>query len=189
MGTLKELRIDLTQKEVEDYLNARFTSFTKRKNALKFTRIHRGAADALASLSQKYKLILVTSRGKLSSVEEELNWFKIREFFTFILTREVAAKYHGVKDIPLFPFQEQRTKLYECVIGLTNLDSKAIVCIGDSLGELEPAKRLQMTTIGVLTGISSKGDLEKVSDFTINDITQVNEVLSRMDRQYTAFDS
>ena len=180
MGTIKGLRINLTQKEVEDYLNARFTSFTKRKNALNFTRIHRGAADALASLSQKYKVILVTSRGKLSSVEEELKWFKIREFFTFILTREVAAKYHGVKDIPLFPFQEQRTKLYECVVGLTKLDPKDIVCVGDSLGELEPAKKLQMTTVGVLTGISSKGELEKVSDYIIQDITQVSEILPRM---------
>ena len=142
------------------------------------TKTHRGAVDTLAFLSHKHKLILVTSRGKLSSVEDELEWFNIRKFFTLIVTREVAARYHGVEDIPLFPFQEQRKKLYECVIGLTKLGPKDTVCIGDSLGELEPAKRLQMTTIGVLTGKSSKRDLEKASDFIIEDIAQVSEILS-----------
>ena len=74
MGTLEQLRISLTEKEVEDYLNARFASFTKRENAFNFTEIHKGVDDTLAYLSQKHKLILVTSRGKLSSVVEELEW-------------------------------------------------------------------------------------------------------------------
>jgi len=167
MGIVKELGIALTEKETKDYLKARFTSFTNRKNALNLTKIHKGAYNVLSSLSKKNKLILATSRGTLSSTEEELEWFKIRRFFSLIVTREVAARYHGVKDIPLFPFREQRTKLYECVIGLTKIDPENMLCIGDSLGELEPAKKLQITTIGVLTGISSKEDMESGSIFTI----------------------
>ena len=174
-GTLRELKINLTQKEVQDYLNARYASFTERENALNLTRIHRGAANTLAALSRRFKLVLVTSRGKLSFVVEELIWFRIRTHFTLIVTRDVAAKYHKVKDIPLFPFQEQRRRLYECVIGVTKSDPENMVCIGDSVGELEPARKLEMTTIGVLTGISGKEELERISDFTVKDITEVKK--------------
>ena len=180
-GTLRELKINLTEKEVQDYLNARYASFTERRNALNLTKIHKGAASTLAALSQGFKLVLVTSRGKLSFVVEELDWFRIRACFTLIVTRDVAAKYHKVKEMPLFPFQEQRRRLYECVIGVTKSDPENMVCIGDSVGELEPARKLHMTTIGVLTGISGKEELERVSDFIIKDITQVSKVLSRMD--------
>lgn len=178
MGTVKALGITLTDEETETYIKTRFASFTNRKNAWNLTKIHKGAYKVLLSLSKKHKLILATSRDTLSSVKEELEWFKIRRFFDLIVTREVAARYHGVEEIPLLPFQEQRTKLYECVIGFTKIDPKDMVCVGDSLGELEPAKRLQMTTIGVLTGISSKEDLEKASVFTIQDITQLVGILS-----------
>jgi beta-phosphoglucomutase-like phosphatase (HAD superfamily) len=53
-GILRELEINLTEKETEDFLNTRFISFTNIKNAGDFTRIHRGARDVLALLSQKY---------------------------------------------------------------------------------------------------------------------------------------
>ena len=53
-------------------------------------------------------------------------------------------------------------KLYECAIGLTRMDPKDMLCIGDSVGELEPAKKLGIETIGVLTGFSSKEDMEIV---------------------------
>lgn len=178
MGIVKELGIKLVEKETKDYLEARFDFFTNRENALKLTKIHGGAYNALSSLSKKYKLILVTSRGTLSSTEEELEWFKIRRFFALIVTREVAAKYHGVESIPLFPFREQRTRLYECVIGLTKICPKNMLCIGDSLGELEPAKKLQIKTIGVLSGIGSKEEMESASIFTIQNITQLVEILA-----------
>jgi len=178
MGIVRELGVTLTEKETKDYLNARFTSFTNRKNALNLTKIHKGAYNILSSLSKRYKLILVTSRSTLSSTEEELEWFKIKRFFSLIVTRTVAARYHGVEDIPLFPFQEQRTKLYECAIGLTKIDPEDMVCVGDSLGELEPAKKLGIKTIGVLTGIGSKEDMENASIFAIQDITQLVGILS-----------
>lgn len=185
MGILKFLNISLTEEETEEYLNARLSSFTDRNNALTLTKIHKGATEALATLSQKCRLILVTSRRKLSSVEEELDWFNIRGFFSLIVTRDVASMHHGVENIPLLPFHEQRAKLYECVIGVTKLDPKALICVGDSVGELEPAKKMQMTTIGVLTGISSRKDLEEFSDLIVHDITKVSEALSRLDCSYT----
>jgi len=113
MGIVKELGIKFTEKETKEYIEASFAYFTKRE-ASNLTKIHNGANNVLALLSRKYKLILVTSRNTLSSTEEELEWFDIRKFFTLIVTREVAARYHGVKDIPLLPFQEQRKKLYVC---------------------------------------------------------------------------
>lgn len=178
MGIVRKLGIRLTKREIEDYLKSRFVSFTKRKNALDLTKIHNGAHDVLSFLSMKYQLVLVTSRDKLSSTEEELEWFKIRRFFDLIVTREVAARYHGVAYIPLLPFQEQRTKLYKCVMGMAKLDPKDMIFVGDSLGELEAAKKLQIKAIGVLTGFSSKEEMEKASIFTIQDVTQLPSILS-----------
>jgi len=42
------------------------------------------------------------------------------------------------------------------------MDPKDMLCIGDSVGELELAKKLGIETIGVLTGFSSKEDMEIV---------------------------
>jgi len=177
MGIVEELGITLTKSEIMDYFNARFASFMKRENALKFTKIHKGAFSTLSSLSERYNLILTTSRDKLSSTEEELSWFNIRDIFTLVVTREFAAEYQGFKDIPLFPFQEQRTKLYECVVDQIKVQPRHILCIGDTPGELMPANRLQMTTVGVLTGMGCKEDLEKCSQFTIQNLNQVKEIL------------
>jgi phosphoglycolate phosphatase-like HAD superfamily hydrolase len=177
MGIVKKLGIELTEKQEEEYIKASFAHFAKRENAMRLTKIHNRAYNVLSLLSKKFKLVLVTSRDSLSSTEEELELFNIREFFAFVITREVAAKYHKAREIPLLPFHEQRTKLYECAIGLTKTDPKDMLCIGDSVGELEPAKKLGMKAIGVLTGFSSKEDMENASISTIQDLTQLIEIL------------
>jgi len=177
MGIIQELGITFTEEEEKDYIEARFAHFTDRENALKFTKIYADAYDVLSTLSKKYKLVLVTSRYTLSSTEEELGWFNIKTFFTLIVTREVAAKYYGVKDIPLLPFQEQRTKLYECAIGLTKINPSEMLCVGDAVSEIEPAKRLGIKTIGVLTGFSTKKDMENASISTIQDLTELIKIL------------
>lgn len=176
LGLIKELGIKFMEKEEEEYIKASFAHFTERE-AVELTKIHNGASNVLSVLSKRFVLVIVTSRDSLSSTEEELEYFKIRKFFKLIVTREVAANYHGVKEIPLLPFQEQRKKLYECAIGLMKIDPADMLCIGDSVGELEPAKKLGIKTIGVLTGFSSKEDMEKASISTIPDITHLVKIL------------
>ena len=177
MGIVKELGIKLTEEEEKEYVEASFAHFTNRENALNFTKIHADAYNVLSTLYKKYKLVLVTSRNILTSTEEELEWFNIKTFFTLIVTREVAAKYYGVRDIPLLPFQEQRTKLYKCAIGLTKIDPDEILCVGDAISEIEPAKKLGIKTVGVLTGYSSKKDMENASIPTVKDLTELTKIL------------
>lgn len=177
MGIAKELGIEFTEKGKKEYVEASFAHFTKRENALRLTKIHNRAYDVLSTLSKKCRLILVTSRDTLSSTEEELELFNIKKFFSLIVTREVAARYYAVEDIPLLPFQEQRGKLYECVIGLTKIDPEDMLCIGDSVGELQSAMKLGIKTIGVLTGFSSKEDMESALISTIQDLTQLVKIL------------
>jgi len=178
MGIVKKLGIRFTEKEEKEYIEASFAHFTNRENAVNLTKIHAGAYNALSTLSKKYKLVLVTSRNNLSSTEEELEWFNIRAFFTLIVTREVAARFYGVKDIRLLPFQEQRTKLYKCAIELTKINPKEMLCVGDAVGEIEPAKKLGIRTIGVLTGFSSKEDMENASIPTIKDFAELVKTLN-----------
>jgi phosphoglycolate phosphatase-like HAD superfamily hydrolase len=177
MGIVKELGIKFAEKEEEEYIKASFAYFMT-KEAFGLTKIHNGVYHVLSRLSKRYKLVIVTSRDALSSTEEELERFNIRKFFSLIVTREVAARYHGVKDIPLLPFQGQRTKLYECAIGLTKINPKDMLCVGDSVGELEPAKKLGIETIGVLTGFSSKEDMERASIPTIQNLIQLTKILN-----------
>ena len=177
MGIIKKLGIKLTEKKTREYIEARFAYFTNRE-AVSLTKIHNDACDVFSILSKKYKLIIVSSRDALSSTEEELELFDIRKFFSLIVTREVAARYYGVKCIPLLPFQEQREKLYKCAIGLTKIDPEHMLCVGDSVGELEPAKKLGIKTIGVLTGFSSKEEIEKASIPTIHNLTQLIKILN-----------
>lgn len=177
MGIVKALGMKFTEREEEEYINASFAHFTKRE-AVKLTKIHRGAYDVLATLSKRYALVIVTSRDTISSTEEELRIFNIKRFFKLIVTREFAARYHGVKEIPLLPFQEQRKRLYECVIGLMKINPKDMLCVGDSVGELQPAKELGIKTLGVLTGFSSKEDMEKASIPTISNLSQLFKILS-----------
>jgi len=174
---IEELGIKLTKKEEEKYIKAGFAHFTTRE-AFSLTKIHNGVYDVLSSLSKRYKLVIVTSRDTISSTKEELEILGVRKFFALIITRESAARYHGVKEIPLLPFQEQRKKLYESVIGLMKIDPKDMLCVGDSVSELRPAKELGINTIGVLTGFSSKEDMEKASIPTISDLNQLLKILN-----------
>jgi phosphoglycolate phosphatase-like HAD superfamily hydrolase len=178
MGIIRELGIKLTETEERRFIEASFAHFTDRENALNLTTIHPGTYNALAVLSRKYKLVLVTSRNTLSSTEEELRWFNIREFFTLIVTREVAAKFYGIKEIPLLPFQEQRTKLYKCAVELTRIDPGDMLCVGDAVGEIDPARKLGIRVIGVLTGFSSKEDMESASISTVKDIAELAKTLN-----------
>jgi len=176
MDIAAELGIVMTEKETKKFIELSYAHFVK-KEASDLTRIHDGVYDVLSMLFKKYKLVIVTSRDVLSSAEDELERFGIRRFFTLIVTREVAAKYHGVSKIPLLPFQEQRRKLYECTVGLTKIEPEDMLCVGDSVSELKPARDLGIETIGVLTGFGSKEDFDRASIPTIQDLTQLVKVL------------
>jgi len=179
MGILKELGIRLPEEREKDYIEKSFAHFITRENALNRTKVHNKAPDVLSTLSKKYRLGLVTSRDNLASTEEELNWFKIRQHFALIVTREVAARHYRLGQIPLLPFEEQRTKLYQCAIALLGMNPNEILCIGDAVGEIMPAKQLGINVIGVLTGFSSKQDMQKASIQTINHISELVQILNR----------
>jgi len=178
LGPVKELGIEFTKEKEKEYIKASFAHFVERE-ASRLTKIHKGAHDVLSALAKRFRLAVVTSRETLSSTEEELGDFDIRRFFSLIVTREVAAEYYGVEKIPLLPFHEQRKKLYECAIGLTEADPGDMLCIGDSVEELQPAKELGIKVIGVLTGFSNKEDMEKASIPTISDFSQLIKMIDR----------
>jgi phosphoglycolate phosphatase-like HAD superfamily hydrolase len=173
----EQLGIDFTEREEQEYVKTTFAYFIGRE-AASLTKIHKGVYEALSTLYRRFELIIVTSRDSLSSTEQELGGFGVRKFFTLVVTREVAAKYCRVKEILLLPFQEQRKKLYKCAIGLMKIHPADVLCIGDSVDKVEPAKKLGIKTIGVLTGFSSKEDMEKASIRTVRDLTDLVKILN-----------
>jgi phosphoglycolate phosphatase-like HAD superfamily hydrolase len=176
-GIVEKLGIKLTEKEEKKHIMAAFEHFTT-KEAFSLTKIHKGAYDVLSTLSSSYTLAIVTSRDSISSTMEELDAFAIRKFFKLVVTRESAASHYGVKEMPLLPFPEQRRKLYETAIDLMKTDPKDMLCVGDSVSELQPAKELGMNTLGVLTGLSSREDMEKASIPTISNLNELLGLLT-----------
>jgi phosphoglycolate phosphatase-like HAD superfamily hydrolase len=85
----------------------------------------------------------------------------------------------GSKTYHYFLFKNKEQDVwYECAIGLTKTRPKDMLCIGDSVSELQPAKKLGIKTIGVLAGFSSKEDMEKASIPTIQNLTQLTKILN-----------
>jgi phosphoglycolate phosphatase-like HAD superfamily hydrolase len=144
--------------------------------------VRKGVKPTLALLSKKYTLVCVTSRETAEEVIEELTFHHIAQYFTHIVTRNVAAKHFGLASIPFFPFHEQRRKLYQCALAHFKCPMSEAVVIGDERRELEPARELGIVTIGILTRKTRKSELQAASDFLISNMAQLQSVLLELSK-------
>ena len=149
-------------------------AFVKRYH---FSVLREGVEPTLKALSRKNSLMCVTSRETLAEVSRELKFFGIDELFRDFVTRDVAAKHFGLTSLPLFPYQEQRRKLYQCALAIAKSSPEDTVVIGDMGRELIPAQELGITTVGLVTYESRKEELQEASDFVISNITQLPKTL------------
>jgi len=166
----KALGLTLTDEVVEYWASA----FVKR---YRLSIPRRCTKSALEALSQTYKLFCVTSRESLAEVKLELDFLGLEKSFDYIVTREVAAKHFRLHSLSFTPFQEQRRKLYECALAMADYHPNQVLVVGDMASELEPAKGMGMTTIGLLTEKGKETELRKVSDHLIPNITHLKTIL------------
>ena len=166
----KQLGLELTTNAVKYWTAA----FVKR---YRFSALKEGVKATLKALSQRTALMCVTSRETLAEVIKELKFFGIDKLFQHIVTRNVAAEHFGLTSLPLFPYHEQRKRLYQCALAVARSSSEDTIAIGDSAGELKPARELGITTVGVITHESKRNELERTSDFVISSITQLKDLI------------
>jgi phosphoglycolate phosphatase-like HAD superfamily hydrolase len=179
---LQNLGLEITD-EVAGYLTSAFVQ------RYQMSVVRKGVKPALEVLSKKYTLVCVTSRETAEEVIEELTFHKLARFFKNIVTRNVAAKHFGLASIPLFPFYEQRRKLYQCALALSRCSSSDAAAIGDERRELEPAKELGMVTIGIPMRRERRSELQEASDFLISNMAQLPNVLLELDEAHQATES
>jgi len=175
IDVFKKLGLKLTEAEINYWTSA----FIKRYH---LSMVRRGVESTLKALSKKYTLVCVTSRETLAEVMQELRFLHIDGLFNHVVTRDVAAKHFGLTSLPFFPFHEQRRKLYEYALAMAKCSRKSAVVIGDMGRELKPAKELGITTIGLVTYKARKNELQETSDFLISNITQLQNLLLKLNK-------
>jgi len=175
MDVFKELGLELTDAAIHYWTSA----FIKR---YRLSLVRRGVESTLKALSKKYTLVCVTSRETLAEVIRELRFLHINGWFNSVITRDVATKHFGLTSLPFFPFHEQRRKLYECALEISQCSPNDAVVIGDMGRELKPARDLGITTVGLITSEARKKELQEMSDFLISRITQLQNVLRELNK-------
>jgi len=166
----EEVGLNLTEKVIEYWTAA----FVKRYH---FSTLREGVKSALEALSKDNSMMCVTSRETPAEVSKELKFFGIDELFRHIVTRTVTAEHFGLTSLPLFPYHEQRRKLYQCALAVARSNPGDTVAIGDMGRELRPARELGIPTVGLITYEARKNELQKSADFMISDMTHLPNIL------------
>jgi len=175
MDVFKKLGLELTEDAIHYWTSAFIKNY-------QLSSVRRGVQATLETLSKNYALVCVTSRETLAEVIQELRFLRIDGWFNHVVTRDVAAEHFGLTSLPFFPFHEQRRKLYECALALARCSPYSTVVIGDMGRELKPARELGIKTIGLVTYKARKNELQETSDFLISSITQLQNVLLKLNK-------
>ena len=118
-----------------------------------------GAEGALRDLRVRYRLGLVTTRDRASSMRF-LKRYGLEDLFDAIICREDVRR--------LKPHPEPIFKAAE-VMGIT---PEQCVMVGDTLADIRAARAANAASVGVLTGFGSKEDLNE-ADMVLNSVVDL----------------
>lgn len=147
----------------EDKINLLYGYYRKMALVhLKYVKIKPKAFDVLNQLSERYKLALVTSRGKIG-ITELFKKYSFKKYFSVVLDRE-DVKQHK-------PHPEGLIRAIEAL----GVESKESIYIGDTQVDVDAAHNAGMKCIIV-------HDTEKVenADFTAKDLLKILDVVCKM---------
>jgi len=153
------------------FIRAMKQEYVKREGTIQTIE---GAIEIVRNLHEKYKQGIVTY-AKIKGTTKRLKRFGIYDAFDIILTADKLAKLK-IKSKPypdpiLFVIKQLESKPENTVV------------IGDMDVDIISGKRAGCTTVGVLTGVSSKKDLEAAgADFVIESIKNFPDVLAQLDK-------
>jgi phosphoglycolate phosphatase len=124
-------------------------------------------SETLRKLSEKAKLALITMRYvPKEKVCEELEKFGLAEYFQYIIT---ALGTNDPKPSP--------EALIKCAKQL-HIQIRKCVVVGDSVADIRAGKSAGAMTVGVLSGIFSRNELEKEKpDLILESVNQLPDFL------------
>ncbi|MHA2406382.1 MAG: HAD family hydrolase [Candidatus Hermodarchaeia archaeon] len=167
---LNRLNIHPSDSEFMKYLGGFRQHFFSHKGQ---SKVIPGVVNTLKQVqSLTEHLRIITSRQDSQQTRQEIRFFGLDKWFEKIFTRGDLANAKGKGRVPLFPFLPQRRMLIR--LALRDIKNEGEVwVVGDSAGELEAAKSLGCTTIGVLTGFGTSEDLAPFATHVINSFAEI----------------
>ncbi|MFX0168354.1 MAG: HAD family hydrolase [Candidatus Hodarchaeota archaeon] len=170
----RHLNIRLSKSNFTRYLQGFKTAFYKN---WRYSKVFPGVRKTLEYLREHVEYMrLITSRQGVESTRREVRHFGLDKVFDGVFTRGDLAQVEGKDQIPLFPYLPQRRRLLRFALQGVTLDGSVWV-VGDTPGELEAAKSLGFTTIGVLTGFGVEETLKPVADYLLPSVAEIVQLI------------
>ncbi|MGF3523040.1 MAG: HAD family hydrolase [Candidatus Bathyarchaeia archaeon] len=150
---------DLVGVDQSRFLNVYLKAFydTAQNNTRPFPKV----AETLSELSQKANLAIITMRFVPKEIViKELKQFDLDGYFADVFTALDTEKPKPSPDALIKAAKALSAQTHECAI------------VGDSIIDIQAGKAAQTSTIAVLSGLYSQGELAKTKpDLMVNDIT------------------
>lgn len=128
-----------------------------------------GIDKMLASLKETGRVLGVASSKPTFYVEQILETFGIREYFTVVVGSEMDGRRSDKKEV----IEEALSQL-----NLTEEQRKSVIMIGDREHDVIGAKRNQIPCIGVLMGFGSREELEAAgAKYVVSTVDELYKLL------------
>ncbi|MGZ3733026.1 MAG: HAD family hydrolase, partial [Parachlamydiaceae bacterium] len=156
---------DITNGDSKKFLKVYFETYYLVSHEK--TKLIPNVQTTLETLSQKAKLALITMRyAPKNAIIEELEYFGISEYFTYVITALDTAK---PKPSP--------EALIKCVKAL-DIDICDCVIAGDSVSDVRAGKAAGARTAAVLSGLFQCEELLKEGpDLILSDVTELPDFI------------
>jgi len=136
------------------------------------TSLMPGVLETLKTLKRmNLKTAIFTVNGK-KSTDYILNRFRLKHFFDATITRESAS---AVKPDPAH---------LEAALRALNVEPDEAIVAGDSKWDMRCARKLNVTAVGVATGISSPKELMRAgATYLISSLTDIPTLIQQLNNQ------
>jgi len=140
--------------------------------AARETNLILGILETLKTLRKmKLKIALFTANGE-KSTNHILSRFHLRQFFDAIISRESVL---AIKPDPVH---------LEAALKALKVKPREAIVVGDSVRDMECARRLKVLAVGVTTGFSSIEELTRAgADYLASSSSDILSLLQKLNRK------
>ena len=140
--------------------------------AARETNLILGIVETLKTLKRmRLKIALFTANGE-KSTNHILRRFRLRQFFDTIITRESVL---AVKPDPAH---------LEAALKALKVRPEEAIVVGDSVRDIQCARRLKVLAVGVATGFSSIEELARAgADYLASSSTDIPTIVQQLSRK------
>jgi len=165
---IRELLPNLTEKEIEKFMDEKEENYRKIISK-KTIQSMKGTRELLGFLKKREIKYAISSSASIKNILIVLRKTRLKKCFKTIIAAE-HVKHHKPHPEPLLKAAKLlKTRPTNCIY------------IGDSIFEMQAARRARMMGIGILTGIYNSNELKSNgASYIVNDMREVKSLLQRL---------